>query len=72
MRGDEGRTSKFGMICLPNKKLINKKFINFLVKVDTKDKNFNLQHAIICTNYSQDKLVGNINEHGEDEPHYLQ
>jgi hypothetical protein len=67
VRGYEGRTLKLGMICLPNKK-----FINFLIKVDTKDKNFNLQRVVFFTNYPQNKLVGNISEAREDKPHYLQ
>jgi hypothetical protein len=45
VRGDEGRTLNLGMICLPNKKFINKKVIIFLVKVDIKIKNsiYNMQ-----------------------------
>jgi len=49
--------------------LLDKKFINLLV--NTKDKNFNLQHSVILMNCPQNKLVGNINEVGEDEPHYF-
>lgn len=50
----------------------DKIFINFLVKVDTKDKNFNLQHIVILINYPQNKLVANINEVGEEKPYYVQ
>jgi len=49
----------------------DKIFINFLVKVDTKDKNFNLQHIVILINYPQNKLVANINEVGEEKPYYV-
>jgi hypothetical protein len=51
--------------------LLEKKFISLLVKVDIKNKNFNLQRLVFFTNYAQNKLVGNISEVGHDKPRYV-